>query len=330
MKPHRLVGEEPHGLAGAQHGEAARLVEVGGDLGQELVGGEPDRDVMPISLSTRAAKRASALAALMPCSRSVPARSMKASSIEIGSTCGVSSSISARTWRLTRAYFSMLGGTTVACGQSFQRLEHRHRRAHAEGARDVAGGRDHAALAAADDQRLVGQGRVVALLDGGVEGVAIDVAMVSVSSSAWRRMRGEKQAGQRAALAGVAQGSRGRTRPSRRIRASQPIWPPSSGAGALDLARVDAGVLRRRRPAAARRPDKMVEHAGEEVRIARGLADRLGADAGRGQESAEPLGLAGEEGQRLRRAQQSSAPILRRDRRSWRFAGSLAIQFAFP
>ena len=56
-----------------------------------------------------------------------------------------------------------------------QRLEHRHRRAHAEGARDVAGGRDHAALAAADDHRLVGERRVVALLDRGVEGVAIDM-----------------------------------------------------------------------------------------------------------------------------------------------------------
>ena len=42
---------------------------------------------------------------------------MKASSIEIGSTCGVMSSISARTWRLTSAYFSMLGRTMVACGQ---------------------------------------------------------------------------------------------------------------------------------------------------------------------------------------------------------------------
>ena len=40
-----------------------------------------------------------------------------------------------------------------------QRLEHRHGRAHAEGAGDVAGGRHHAALAAADDHGLVGDAR---------------------------------------------------------------------------------------------------------------------------------------------------------------------------
>jgi len=43
---------------------------------------------------------------------------MKASSIEIGSTCGVNSSIRARTCRLTVAYLSMFGRITVACGQS--------------------------------------------------------------------------------------------------------------------------------------------------------------------------------------------------------------------
>ena len=52
----------------------------------------------------------------------------------------------------------------------------RHRRADAEGAGDVAaGGDDAAAPAAADDDRLVGEGRVVALLDRGVEGVAVDM-----------------------------------------------------------------------------------------------------------------------------------------------------------
>src|SRR6185295_14903745 len=56
-----------------------------------------------------------------------------------------------------------------------QGLEHRHRRAHPIGARDVAGGRYHAALAAADDHGPVGQLRIVALFDGGVERVAIDM-----------------------------------------------------------------------------------------------------------------------------------------------------------
>ena len=56
-----------------------------------------------------------------------------------------------------------------------QRLEHRHRRAHPIGAGDVAGRRHHAALAAADDHRAVGDLRIVALLDGGVERVAVDM-----------------------------------------------------------------------------------------------------------------------------------------------------------
>jgi hypothetical protein len=56
-----------------------------------------------------------------------------------------------------------------------QRLEHRHCRSYAKGARDVAGRRDHAALAAADDDGLVGQLRIVALLDRGVERVAINL-----------------------------------------------------------------------------------------------------------------------------------------------------------
>src|SRR6202023_1340638 len=55
------------------------------------------------------------------------------------------------------------------------RLEHGHRRSHAERARDVAGGEHDAALAAADDYGLVGERWIVALLDGGIKGVAIDV-----------------------------------------------------------------------------------------------------------------------------------------------------------
>ena len=54
-------------------------------------------------------------------------------------------------------------------------LEHRHRRAHAVGARDITGRRYHAAFAAADDDRLVSDVRVIALLHGGIERVAIDM-----------------------------------------------------------------------------------------------------------------------------------------------------------
>ena len=46
----------------------------------------------------------------------VPERSRNASSIESGSTSGVSASIICRTSRPTREYFSMLGRMTLACG----------------------------------------------------------------------------------------------------------------------------------------------------------------------------------------------------------------------
>ena len=56
-----------------------------------------------------------------------------------------------------------------------QGLEHRHGRPHALDARDVAGGGDDAADAAADDQRPVAQLGAVPFLDRGVEGIAVDM-----------------------------------------------------------------------------------------------------------------------------------------------------------
>jgi hypothetical protein len=41
---HRLFGEERLRFARAQDRKAARLVEIGGDLGEKLVAGKPDRD----------------------------------------------------------------------------------------------------------------------------------------------------------------------------------------------------------------------------------------------------------------------------------------------
>jgi hypothetical protein len=71
------------------------------------------------------------------------------------------------------------------------RLEHRHRRAHPIGARHVAAGQHDPALAAADDHRLVGKRGVVALLDRGIEGVAINVrnrerVKLAVTDELWR------------------------------------------------------------------------------------------------------------------------------------------------
>src|SRR5690606_18929966 len=60
-------------------------------------------------------------------------------------------------------------------GTGFERLEHWHGRAHAADARHIAGGADDAALAAADDERFVAQFGMIALLDRGIEGVAIEM-----------------------------------------------------------------------------------------------------------------------------------------------------------
>ena len=58
----------------------------------------------------------------MPCTRSVPDRSRNASSIESGSTSGVSACMAWRTSRPTRTYFAMSGPITVACGHSASAL----------------------------------------------------------------------------------------------------------------------------------------------------------------------------------------------------------------
>ena len=71
--------------------------------------------------------------------------------------------------------FGHVGRQDDRFGTGGQRLEHRHGRADAANAGDIAAGRDDAALAAADDQRLVAQGGIVALFDGGIEGIAIEM-----------------------------------------------------------------------------------------------------------------------------------------------------------
>src|SRR5215469_11454478 len=56
-------------------------------------------------------------AGVAPLTGSVPVRSRNASSIDSGSTSGVTRRISARTARPTSRYFAMSGRITTACGQ---------------------------------------------------------------------------------------------------------------------------------------------------------------------------------------------------------------------
>ncbi len=175
------------------------------------------------------------------------------------------------------------------------RLEHRHRRAHAEGARDVAGGADDAAIAAADDQRLVGEARIVALLDRGIEGVAIDVAdgkRIELGVTQHARREAARAAGD---TADITAGNRGRKRPSRHLP-----FPDCAQrrARALDLGRIDALLRGRRRPAAVRcrKSDRARRPRNSASRAAARISCR--ADAGCGEEPAKMLRFRGEERQR--------------------------------
>ncbi|MNE54965.1 hypothetical protein D3C80_1497820 [compost metagenome] len=71
--------------------------------------------------------------------------------------------------------FAEVGFDDHGVGAGLQRLEHRHGRADAVESSHIAGGGDDPAFAAADDHRPVAQFGPVALLDRGVEGVAVQV-----------------------------------------------------------------------------------------------------------------------------------------------------------
>ena len=91
-------------------------------MARNLLWLSPTETVTPISVSTLLWKRARVTAGVAPCTRSVPERSRNASSMESGSTAGVSASMASRTSRPTRAYFCMSGGITTAFGQAFSAL----------------------------------------------------------------------------------------------------------------------------------------------------------------------------------------------------------------
>ncbi len=171
----RLVGKEAPGFGPADDREAARLVQIGGDLGQRLVVGEPDRGGDPdLGLDApdqpderaRRARPVQPLGAreieegLVDRERLDQRRGLQHQRPNLAADAGV---------------FCHVGADHHRVGAGLEGLEHRHRRTHAIGPRDVAGGRDHAPFRPSDDHRLFGQGRVVALLHRGVEGVAVDM-----------------------------------------------------------------------------------------------------------------------------------------------------------
>ena len=166
---------------------------------------------MPISASIRRARRASVAAGAAPWRRSVPDRSIAASSIEIGSTAGVTSFEQRADLAADGGVFLHVRADHRGVGAGAERAVHRHRRADAEGARVVARRHHHAPPAAADQHRPAAQRRVVALLDRGVEGVAVDM--------------GDREAGE----LGVAHHPHRPAGPARRPRRPPGRWRSSRG-----------------------------------------------------------------------------------------------------
>ena len=169
------VAQEVDRLGAADDRKAARLVEVGGDFGQEFVEAEANRHgdlQLVFDALGEGCERLSG---------GVFVQTFGAGEIEErfveGERFDERRRFEHQLFHLAADgdIFLHVGANDHGVRAGLERLEHRHRRLHAVGARDVAGRGDDAALAAADDDGLVHQARVVAFLDGGVEGVAVDV-----------------------------------------------------------------------------------------------------------------------------------------------------------
>jgi len=172
---HRLFGEKADRLLLADHGETTRLAEVGGDLGEEFAVGEPGRNA-DADVLLDGAGEVGKHHGRRPPMQALGAREVQERLVD-------RQGFNQRRQRLHhRADFTADADILLhvrrnddRLGAGRQRLEHRHRRAHALDAGDVAGGGDDTPLAAADDHRLVAEFRIIPLLDGGVKSVAVDV-----------------------------------------------------------------------------------------------------------------------------------------------------------
>jgi hypothetical protein len=167
--------QERQRLLLADHREAARLVEIGSDLGEKLAVGQTDRKGdadLGLDPGRKARQRAGRGVLVKPLgARKIQERLIDRDRLHQGRQFlhhppDLSSDPD---------IFLHVGLDDDRVGAGVERLEHRHRRAHPVNARDVAAGRDHAALAAADDHRFVGELRIVALFHRCVEGITVHV-----------------------------------------------------------------------------------------------------------------------------------------------------------
>ena len=166
--------------AGRHHRQSVGLVELAGDLGDELRRADADTSRSARRWPRRPARggfRRTPRRWRPPGRAARPApRSTKASSRESGSTRGDAARRTAITWALRLAVGVETAGEEGGVRAAGPGLAGGHRRADAEGAGLVGRGGDHAPPAdAADDHGLAAQGGLVALLDGGEEGVEVEV-----------------------------------------------------------------------------------------------------------------------------------------------------------
>ncbi len=164
----------------ADYREAARLLQIGGNLGEELAVGEADGDGNPDLLFDTAGKAGEGARG------GIVVQPLGAAELQEGLIDG--ERLHQRCQLLhqradlaadANVFFHVgLDHDRLRAGR--KRLEHRHCRAHAVNAGDVTSRRDDAALAAADNHWLVGKLRIVPLLDGGVKRIA---------QSIWARVR---------------------------------------------------------------------------------------------------------------------------------------------
>ena len=181
LRPHAvqeaggLVRQEFFGLLGREHRKAAGLVEFAGGLGEELVGRQADRDrhahlFFHLQRQARQARR-----------RRQAVQTLGAGQVQIGLVDR--HRLHQRRQRVHPrtdgpARLVILGkvrGHDHRVRAEFQRLEHRHGGAHAVKPRLVTAGRHNAPGAAAHDQGLVAQLRIVPFLDCRIKRVAIDM-----------------------------------------------------------------------------------------------------------------------------------------------------------
>lgn len=172
---HRLFRQEIGGFRAADDGEAAGFVEFGCHLGEELVVREPDGDgEVELALD----------APLEPGEQDRgrgPVQAFGAGEIEEGfierERFDEGGKLGHHRADLARDLDVMghAGFDHDGFGAASAGLEHRHGGPDPAGAGEVAGGGDHAALAAADDERHIRKLRIVPLFDRSVERVAIHV-----------------------------------------------------------------------------------------------------------------------------------------------------------